>query len=325
MVKYGKGYTMSQRLIRLVEVPSELAGAKLGASGGIDALKCYCDEKNCGYFKNYPTITIKDENQALKRPTPFKHAKYIDSLSKVLKRVATNIENLRKDNFFPIIMAGDHSTAAGTLIGLLNAHKDQRVGVVWIDAHADMHTPYTSPSGNMHGMPLAIVQGIDNIECKINELSQKEKSYWDKLKALTSLHVKPQDIVFCALRDFEKAEESLIKKNNIKNYTAEDITYNGTKNIVKSIFEDLKNCDHIYISFDVDSIDPLYIPGTGTPVDFGLSFEQAMQLNIELIKNKKVCCWEMAEINPRLDKQNISGKYSFEILDRVTSMLIEHY
>lgn len=315
----------SSRHIRLVEVPSELAGAKLGAGGGIEALKCYSGENNRGYFQKYPLIKIEDENHASLKGTKFEHARYIDHVSLVLERVASNIEKLRAENFFPIVMAGDHSTAAGTLAGLTRAHKDERIGVVWIDAHADMHTPYTSPSGNMHGMPLAVAMGVDNMDCKINELSAEESRYWEKLKQLTSVHVKPEDIVFCALRDYEEAEAYFLKQNNIKNYTTEMVTYEGVKNVVKSMMEDLKECDHIYISFDVDSIDPLYLPGTGTPSEFGLSFEQALHLNMELIKNKKVCCWEMAEINPFLDKQNISGRYSFEILDKVTSMLIEHY
>ncbi len=316
---------MSQRFIRLIEVPSELAGAKIGAGAGIEALKVCCDESNCGYFKKYPTIKIKDENHALQTKSPYKNAKYIDHLELVLERVASSVQVLRRENFFPIVVAGDHSTAAGTMAGLLRAHESQRVGVVWIDAHADIHTPYTSPSGNMHGMPLAIALGEDNLTCKINELSDKEKFYWERLKALSSLHVKPQDIVYCAIRDCEEAEIDLLKREGIKNYSTEKITLDGVKNVVASIMEDLKECDHIYISFDVDSIDPLYIPGTGTPVDMGLSFEQALCLNLELIKNKKVCCWEMAEINPSLDKQNISGRYSFEILDKVTSALIEHY
>lgn len=316
---------MAERFIRLVEVPSELAGAKLGASGGVNALKCYCDEKSCGYFEKYPTIKIEDENHASSKGTSFRHARYIDHVSIVLERVAKSIKELREEKFFPIIMAGDHSTAAGTLAGLTLAHPKDRIGVVWIDAHADMHTPYTSPSGNMHGMPLAVAMGIDNLECKTNELSAEEERYWNKLKALSGVHIKPEDIVFCALRDYEEPEAHFLKKHNIKNYTTQDITYNGVKNVTSCIFENLKECDHIYISFDVDSIDPLYMPGTGTPSDFGLSFEQALYLNLELIKNKKVCCWEMAEINPFLDKQNISGRYSFEILDKVTSMLIEHY
>lgn len=316
---------MSQRYIRLVEVPSELAGAKLGASGGIEALKWYSDEKKDGYFSKYPLIKIQDENHASFKGTVFEHARYIDHVSLVLERVANSIEALRKENFFPIVMAGDHSTAAGTLAGLTRAHKNERIGVVWIDAHADMHTPYTSPSGNMHGMPLAVAMGVDNLECKINELSEQESRYWTKLKELTSVHVKPQDIVFCALRDFEEAEAYFLEKNGIKNYTTEMVTYEGVKNVVQAMMEDLKECEHIYISFDVDSIDPLYLPGTGTPSEYGLSFEQALHLNMELIKNKRVCCWEMAEINPFLDKQNISGRYSYEILHRVTDMLIEHY
>lgn len=316
---------MSERYIRLVEVPSELAGAKIGASKGINALKCYCDENQCGYFEKYPIIKIEDENHALLKPTKFSNAKYIDHVGVVLQRVAKSVEDLRRDNFFPIIMAGDHSTAAGTIAGLIRAHQNQRIGVVWIDAHADMHTPYTSPSGNMHGMPLAIAMGEDNIACKINRLSKEEKYQWEKLKSLSSLHVKPKDIVFCSLRDFEEPEKEFIKRHGIKKYSTKDITYDGVKSVVNSIMEDLKECDHIYISFDVDSIDPLYIPGTGTPVESGLSFEQALCLNLELIKHKKVCCWEMAEINPLLDKQNISGRYSFEILDKVTSMLVKHY
>ena len=281
---------MSSRFIRLVEVPSELAGAKLGAGKGIEALKCYCDENSCGYFQKYPTITIEDENHASIKGTKYKHAKYIDHVSVVLERVADNIEKLRNDNFFPIVMAGDHSTAAGTIAGLQRAHKGQKIGVVWIDAHADMHTPYTSPSGNMHGMPVAVAMGKDNKKCKINEPSKKELVFWEKLKFLGGgEHIEPKNIVYCALRDFEEAEANMIKRYGIKNYTTQMITYDGIRQSVVNIMRDLDECDHVYVSFDVDSIDPLYIPGTGTPVDFGLSFEQALHLNMELIKNKKVC------------------------------------
>lgn len=316
----------NSRHIRLVEVPSELAGAKLGAGGGIEALKCYCDETNCGYFERYPIVRIQDENHASLRGTPYGHARYIDHVSVVLERVASKVEKLRNDNFFPIIMAGDHSTAAGTLAGLQRAHKGETIGIVWIDAHADMHTPYTSPSGNMHGMPLSVAMGEDNRPCQINTPSDEENHFWEKLKHMGGgEHIDPKNVVFCALRDFEEAEAKMIERYGIKNYTTEMITYEGVRHTVENIMKDLEHCDHIYISFDVDSIDPLYIPGTGTPVDWGLSFEQALHLNMELIQNKKVCCWEMAEINPFLDKQNISGKYSFQILDQVTQRLLDHY
>jgi len=241
--------------------------------------------------------------------------------------VAQRIKELRKEKFFPIVIAADHSTSAGTMAGLRLAHKSNEIGVVYIDAHADLHTPYTTPSGNLHGMPLSIALSINNTESKINSISEEELKYWNNIKGLSGINpsIKPSNIVFCALRDYEQAEETLIKKYNIKNYSTHDITMNGVKDVVKNIFNDLKNCKHIYISFDVDSIDPLYIPGTGTPSKGGLSFEQALQLNIELIKNSKVCCWEIAEINPKFDKNNISGKFSFHILEKITKELQKNY
>ncbi len=318
---------MSNTKIRLIEVPSDIAGAQSGASMGINALKLSSMHDDSKYFEEFPSIVIEDENRAIYDGTKYKSAKYIDKVSLVIQRVANEVREIKEKNLFPIIMAGDHSTCAGTIAGLKMAYPNERIGVVYIDAHADFHTPFTSPSGNMHGMPLAIACGIDNQEKKINNPSTQELEYWDKLKNLANgkRMIDPKDIVFCSLRDYEEAEDYLLKKYKIKNYTTKIITYLGIKNVAKKIFEDLNHCDHIYISFDVDSIDPLYIPGTGTPSSGGLSFEQALLLNIELIKNSKVCCWESAEINPILDKQNISGKYSFEILDLVTKSLIENY
>jgi len=213
------------------------------------------------------------------------------------------------------------------MAGLRLAHKEDEIGVVYIDAHADFHTPFTTPSGNLHGMPLSIATGLDNLESKINNPTQEEIKYWENLKGICGMNyaIKPQNIVFCALRDFEKAEENIIKTFNIKNYSTHDITMLGVEKVVEKIFVDLNHCKHIYVSFDVDSIDPLYIPGTGTPSSGGLSFEQALQLNIELIKNSKVCCWEIAEINPVLDKNNISGNFSFHIIEQITKELLKNY
>lgn len=317
----------NSRFIKLVEVHSDIAGAKIGARQAIDSLVRSSIESGSTYFKKYPAEVILDENSFFEDGTKFKYAKFIDRVTLVVQRLAQRIKELRDEHFFPIIIAGDHSTSAGTMAGLRLAHKDDEIGVVYIDAHADIHTPYTTPSGNLHGMPLAVATAIDNIECKINNPSSSELKYWENLKGIGGIipAIKPSNIVFCALRDFEKAEDILIKKHQIKNYSTHDITMLGIKNIVEKISKDLNHCKHIYISFDVDSIDPLYIPGTGTPSCGGLSFEQALQLNIELIKNQKVCCWEIAEINPSLDKNNISGKFSFHILEQITKELLKNY
>jgi arginase len=317
----------NSRFIKLVEVHSDIASAQRGSRKAIQALVKSCKQKGSNYFEKYPAEVILDENHTYKDGTKYNNAKFIDKVTLVIQRVTQRIKELRNQKLFPIIIAADHSTSAGTMAGLKLAHKNEDIGVVYIDAHADLHTPYTTPSGNLHGMPLAIAMSIDNSESKINKVTNEELKYWNNIKGLSGIKpaIKPSNIVFCALRDYEKAELELIEKYNIKNYSTNTITMKGVKEVAKSIFRDLKNCKHIYISFDIDSIDPLYIPGTGTPSKGGLSFEQALCLNMELIKNSKVCCWEIAEINPRLDINNISGNFSFHIIEEVTKELLKNY
>lgn len=315
------------RHINLIEVYSDIAGHKKGASLGIDELKKTCEELDSNYFEKFKIESVEDENHTFEKGTKYKNAKYIDKIELVVTRLATKVKELRDKNLFPIIIAGDHSSCAGTMHGLKMAHPDDEIGVVYIDAHADIHSPYTSGSGNMHGMPLAMACALDNLEEKRNDISHEEKEYWDRLKFLASKNpsIKPENVVFCSVRDYQKEEKALMIKHNIPNYTTEEITYRGVKAVVDEIFKKLDHCKHIYVSFDVDSVDPVYIPGTGTPSENGLSYEQALQLNMELIKNEKVCCWEMAEINPLYNNSEADSKRVFEILDKITHKLIEHY
>ena len=313
--------------IKLIEVYSDIAGSKKGASLGVEALKKSCEDLNSKYFKTYPSFLIKDENESYSKKSEFIHAKYIDKIYLVIKRLAFKVKELREEGTFPIILAGDHSSCAGTMHGLRMAHPNDEIGVVYIDAHADIHSPYTSESGNIHGMPLSMACALDNKESKLHDISLKEKKYWNKLKFLSgsTAAIKPENVVFCGLRDYEKAEDNLIKKYNIDVHSVADITLNGVSSTVKSIFKKLDHCKYIYVSFDVDSIDPLYVPGTGTPVSEGLSYDQALQLNMELIKNKKVCCWEIAEINPIFNKKENDSIKLFNILEKVTDALVENY
>lgn len=258
--------TDNKRHIKLIEVYSDIAGSKKGASLGLDALRASSKKAHSQYYEQFITENILHENAAFEAKSPYEHAKYIDKISLVIDRLASRVKSLRDQNIFPIILAGDHSSCAGTMHGLKMAHPDDEIGVIYIDAHADIHSPYTSSSGNMHGMPLAIACAIDNQEYARNTISDDEKKYWDKLKFLVSpeASIKPENIVFCALRDFQKEEKALIKKHKIPVYSVEEITYKGIHNICEEIFKKLSYCKHIYISFDVDSIDPLYVPGTGT-------------------------------------------------------------
>jgi arginase len=214
-------------------------------------------------------------------------------------------------------MAGDHSTAYGTISGIKKAYPKKRLGVIWIDAHADLHTPFTTPSGNMHGMPLAMAFGIDNLESKVNDPRGATLDYWEQIKnvGIPGPKINPEDLVYIAVRDMEKPENYLINKFNINFIEVEEVKKKGAAEMAQHALRMLDHCDLIYISFDVDSIDSRFSTGTGTPVPNGLTVEEAKTLNAELCKDPKVCAYEIVEINPTLDTENRMAESAFEILE----------
>ncbi|KOF02804.1 arginase [Roseivirga seohaensis] len=315
------------RKIRLVEVRSELAAGTRGASLGIDAMKVASLGKRSDFFLRFQPIKVKNENELLFQEPKFKNAKYGEGVYTVLKRVCDAVSDLRSEGLFPIVLAGDHSTAAGTIAGIKKADPDKRLGAIWIDAHADFHSPYTTPSGNMHGMPLAMATAIDNVECEQNDVEEETEALWERIKSIgmRGPKMRPEDVVFIGVRDTESPEDYLMEKYGIKNFTTAEVTEKGIQQVSKEALEILKDCDQIYISFDVDSLDTSVSVGTGTPVPEGLSKEQALELNIELIKDKRVCCWEIVEVNPTLDTENRMANNAFEILEATTESLIQNF
>lgn len=315
------------RNIKLVEVRSEIAAGTRGASLGIDALKIASLDKKSDFFTQFEPINVPDANSFLWKGNKFPHAKYIDGVYQVLKNVYSTIESLRMQSFFPIILAGDHSTAAGTIMGIKSAHPEKRLGVIWIDAHADLHTPYTTPSGNMHGMPLAMTSHLDNKACQVNHPDEETVFYWEKIKKIggDSPKINPQDIVFISVRDTEAPEDHLIQEYGIKTFKTAEIREKGIQTIARESLQALRDCDQLYISFDVDSLDSSISVGTGTPVADGLTVNEAIELNAELIKDKRVCCWEIVEVNPTLDTENLMAENAFEILEITTKSLVENF
>ncbi|WP_193786159.1 arginase [Cecembia lonarensis] len=315
------------RDIKLVEVRSEIAAGTRGASLGIDALKIASLDKLSDFFTRFDPINVQDANNYLWKGNRHPQAKYIEGVYQVLKNVHSTIESLRLDKKFPIILAGDHSTAAGTIMGIKAAHPEKRLGVIWIDAHADLHTPYTTPSGNMHGMPLAMCIHTDNLDCQVNEPMEETVQYWEKIKNIGGNFpkIKAEDIVFISVRDTEEPEDYLMRQYGIKNFTTEEVRALGVEKVAKSALELIKDCDQVYISFDVDSLDSSISVGTGTPVPNGLTVEEALKLNAELIKDKRVCCWEIVEVNPTLDTENLMAENAFDILEATTRSLVENF
>ncbi len=315
------------RDIKLVEVRSEIAAGTRGASLGIDAVKVASLDKKSTFFTQFEPINVPDANNYLWRDNKFPFAKHIDGVYQVLNNVFNTIELLRLDSKFPIVLAGDHSTAAGTIMGIKAAHPEKRLGVIWIDAHADLHTPFTTPSGNMHGMPLAMTARLDNRESQVNDPDEKTLDYWNRIKAIGGdfPKINAKDIVFISVRDTEEPENYLMEKYGIRNFKTSEVQEKGVEKISEEALEHLSACDQIYISFDVDSLDSSISVGTGTPVENGLSKEEAISLNAELIKDKRVCCWEIVEVNPTLDSENTMAEIAFEVLETTTNSLVENF
>jgi arginase len=236
-------------------------------------------------------------------------------------RMRNMVQATLDEKQFPVVLAGDHSTAAGTIAGIKAAYPKSKLGVIWIDAHSDLHSPYTTPSGNMHGMPLAMALDEDNLESKVNKLDQETINYWYQLKNVGNIapKINYRDLVLISARDMEKPEEFLLKKNKVKIYTTADVRKRGVERTVIDTLVYLDHCDLIYVSFDVDSMDPTASRGTGTPVAQGLTEREAGKLMSGLITNQKVCCFEIVEVNPTLDRENQMAEHAFEILIKATN------
>ena len=319
-VKYI-GYAM--RKIKIIEVKSELGAGTRGASLGVEAIKIAALDFGNTYFKTYQSIEVPHENQLLLAPYNNPFAKRIPGVLTMVTRVADQVDQVLKNKEFPIILSGDHSTAAGSISGIKKAFPRSTLGVVWIDAHADIHSPYTTPSGNLHGMPLAAVLNEDNMDCRINKPDQETIDDWYQLKNTSNISPKLtyKDLVYVAVRDTEPPEDYLIKKHQIKNFSTADIRKLGMKQVAVGILQLLNHCDLIYVSFDVDSMDASISKGTGTPVYNGITKLEAEELILNLMTSDKVCCFEMVEINPTLDKENIMAENAFEILVSATNSL----
>lgn len=307
--------------ILLVKNRSDIGAGTRGADMGIDAMEIAAINKGSDFFNSFSFIDVKTHNETIYNKNQRSFAKRIEHVLEQCTRVAETVEQAVADGKFPLVFSGDHSSALGTISGIKAAHPEKILGVIWIDAHADLHSPYTTPSGNIHGMPLAAVLGMDNLACQINELEEETSAFWDKLKTIGTNNAKvaPQHLVYFGVRDTEEAEDALISNLGIRNFTVEEIRYRGLKCCIQESVERLINCDLIYISFDVDSLDCDMISyGTGTPVPRGFDQEEITKILQGVCDTGKVVCIEVVEINPLLDnKGNKMAEVAFEVIEDI--------
>ena len=310
--------------IKLIEVPSEIGAGTRGASLGVEAIKIAALDFMSNFFVHFPSEKIEAENKLLFEPIQSPYAKRIQGVLTMYERVSKAVCDSMKAHFFPVVISGDHSSSGGTIAGIKMAKPKSKLGVIWIDAHADLHTPYTTPSGNMHGMPLSVSIADDNADCKVHDLDEKTAKIWDQMKKLGKINQKvlPEDVVFISLRDYEKEEKFLIEKHGMKVITTSEVRRNGAENVCRKVLRYLGDCTDIYVSFDVDSLDSSISRGTGTPVSNGLREREAEDLISKFMQNRKICCFEIAEVNPTLDKENLMAEIAFNILQRSVNVLM---
>lgn len=317
--------------IGLVEVDCDLGAGIPGAGSGIALLRQALErqlslrEVAIDLFED-----LRDQQRGTARAgaggdrdaTP--HARHIAAIAAVMEQAATLVASTCERGLFPVVLAGDHSTAAGTIAGLRRAHPQERLGVIWIDAHADIHSPYTTPSGNMHGMPLAVASDHDNHAEAINSPDSGTTALWESLKRLHGSGepaINLADLVYVAVRDTEPAEDATITAHAIPVIRTEDLRRIGPEQAAQHCLQHLDQVDRIYISFDVDSMDATICKGTGTPSPGGLWADEAVRLTRTLLRDPRVCCWEICEINPHLDTLNSIGELSLGIFSAVVEEL----
>ena len=309
------------KTIKLIKNRSDIGAGTRGSDMGIDAIEIAAINCEDDFFNCYEHEDIETANETIYNKVFNSFAKRIGNVLEVCKRLSRSINANLKKNYFPIVLSGDHSSALGTISGIKSAFPEKRLGVVWIDAHADLHSPYTSPSGNIHGMPLSAALNDDNLEFQINEVVGDTNNYWNEMKniGIDGPKVSHRDIVYFGVRDTEEPEEKAMEKNEMRNYTVPEMRYRGMQKCLSEAVERLEECDHIYISFDVDSMDcDLISTGTGTPVPKGFDPDEVIAIINAFLETGKVVCFEIVEVNPTLDfKGNKMAETAFYVLQNI--------
>lgn len=308
--------------IRIIEVPSELGAGTRGAHEGIEALKGQDQELGGGLISSDSNVRLEVNNALAHEETPTPNGKHIEGIVPVYEQLIGEISNLG-DSEFLLVLAGDHSTAGGTISGLKHRYPESRIGVIWVDAHADLHSPFTTPSGNVHGMPLAAMIGEDNLECAINQPSVETVGHWESMKSKSSgsPNLRPEDICFVGVRSTEQPEQALMEKHRMRNFTVAEVRGKGADAVAIEVLRQLDQCDCIYVSFDVDSLDPTISRGTGTPVEDGLLVKETTALLKRLVADPRTKAFEIVEVNPSLDTQNPMAVPAYEILSQVITTI----
>lgn len=290
---------------------------------GMAALRVAAWKLGSELFGHAEESILRDENDVLYEDDTSPNAHHIDGLIRFESDLAYEVYKYLRNKVFPIIIGGDHSISIGSVSGTKMAYPKDRLGVVWVDAHADLHTPWTTPSGNVHGMPLALLMQIE--KKGRNKPQVYTMATWDRLRKIgvNGPKLQPRDLVFIGLRDYEPEEQAIIEEYGIKVITVREVREKGAAAAVAETLAHLGECKRIHVSFDVDSLDPSISVGTGTPVPDGLFVDEARGILTGLCSDRRTVSLDVVEINPALDDKNAMAEAALSIMEPLFPILRE--
>jgi arginase len=294
---------MAQK-VRIIGVPMDLGQSRRGVDMGPSALR------GAGLQSSIKKLGIQVEdigNLSVKQPEEMpvgeKRAKYLQEIAETCADVAAAAEKALSEGFLPLVLGGDHSIAAGVAAGVANHFRKEKkqIGYLWLDAHGDMNTPESSPSGNVHGMPLAVIMGYGAPEL-VDLLGFKPKA-------------EPGNIVIVGARDLDAQERKIVKKSGVHVFTMRDIDERGMREVMSDALKHaMDDTAGIAVSLDMDFVDPADAPGVGTPVRGGVTYREA-HLAMEMIADtESMVSLEVVEINPILDEHNRTALLGVELV-----------
>ena len=294
---------ITPRKIRVIGVPLDLGQSRRGVDMGPSAVRVAGLEMR---LEQLGHIVEDGGNVAVAIPEQKKegdpHAKYLKEITATCTKQADLVIKALDEGIVPLVLGGDHSVGAGTVSGVAEFYRRQskKIGLIWIDAHTDINTPESSPSGNVHGMPLAAIMGLGPAELA-NILNFSPK-------------VSPDNCVLVGVRDIDAIERENVRRSGIHVFTMRDIDERGMRNVMETAVRIAGDGTVGYhVSLDMDWVDPEDAPGVGTPVRGGATYREA-HLAMEIIAdNGQLLSFEIVEVNPVIDEHNRTADLAVEL------------
>lgn len=293
-----------KRKVKIIGVPMDLGAGRRGVDMGPSAIRI-AGLNQAIAFQGYEVTDVGNVHvhppEAMQVVNPRAH--YLKEIAEASEELARMVETTLAEEAIPVVLGGDHSIAVGSAAGVAAFHRQrgEKIGIIWLDAHTDINTPESSPSGNIHGMPLAALLGYGARELThISGFAPK---------------VLPENTVIIGARSIDPGERELIKKLDIRVYTMSEVDERGMGVIIKEALERATNgTAGFHLTMDMDFIDPFYAPGVGTPERGGATYREAHLAMEKLAESGRALSVEITEVNPLFDTSNQTATFAVELI-----------